>query len=157
MRFILFDKIVSFEKAVGGVGIKNVTIGEEFFIKHYDRSPIMPEPLLIETVAQVGGWIIAVSCDYKYSAVLAKVSKARFHKTVRPGDQLSIEIKIIDFGDYGASVNGVIKVDRDVVAEVEKLMYVHHETPDNLKKEFIDSYVFNSGGFLDREGNCKGG
>ena len=44
MRFILFDKIVGLEKGVGGVGIKNVTIGEEFFIKHYDRLPIMPEP-----------------------------------------------------------------------------------------------------------------
>ena len=38
-----------------------------------------------------------------------------------------------------------------IVAEVEKLMYVHHETSEALKKESIDSYVFNSGGFLDNE------
>lgn len=153
MRFILFDKIVSLKKGVSGIGIKNVTIGEEFFIKHYDRSPVMPEPLLIEAIAQVGGWVIAVSCDYKYSAVMGKISSSKFHRSVRPGDQLSVEVEIVSLSDYGSTVSGVAKVDGEIVAEVEKLMYVHHETSDALKKESIDSYVFNSGGFLNRDGS----
>lgn len=155
MRFILFDKIVSFEKEVGGVGVKNVTIGEDFFIKHYDRSPIMPEPLLVEAVAQVGGWIIAVSCGYKFSAIMAKIGNAKFYKPVRPGDQISLHIKIVSFNDYGSTIDGVAKVSGEIVAEVDKLMYVHHETPDNFKKETLNSYIFNSGGFLDKDGNYK--
>lgn len=157
MRFILFDKIVGFEKNVGGVGIKNVTIGEDFFIKHYDRTSIMPEALLIECVAQVGGWIIAVSCDYKYSALMAKIGGVRFHRIVRPGDQLKINIEIISSGDYGSTINGIVKVDGDIVAEISKLMYVHHENSESMKKEIINTNIFNSGGYLDKDGNCTDG
>lgn len=157
MRFILFDKIVKLKKSSSGIGIKNVTIGEDFFIKHYDKTPIMPEPLLIECVAQVGGWIIAVSCDHKYSALMAKIGESKFHKVVRPGDQLEINIEIVSSNDYGSTVNGVVKVDKNIVAEVKKLMYVHHDNSEVMKKEVIDTNIFNSGGFLDKNGNIIGG
>ncbi len=157
MRFFLFDKIISFEKGSGGSGIKNVSLGEDFFIKHFDRDPVMPEPLVIEAVAQVGGWVIAVSCDYKYSAIMGKVGKARFHRPVRPGDQLRIDIDLITSNDYGSTVNGLVKVDGEVVAEIERLTYIHHESDGKLKEETLNTYIYNSGGFLDRDGNCKGG
>ena len=64
MRFYLIDKVIHFEPGKIGVGIKNVTLAEEFFVKHYDRAPLMPEPLIIEAMAQMGGWTIAVSAHY---------------------------------------------------------------------------------------------
>ena len=157
MRFILFDKIVELKKGVSGTGIKNVTIGEDFFIKHYDKSPIMPEPLLIECVAQIGGWIIAVSCDHKYSALMAKIGESEFYNTVRPGDQLGINIEIVSSNDYGSTINGVVKVGENIVAKVKGLMYIHHENSDVMKKEIISTNIFNSGGFLDKNGNIIGG
>lgn len=152
MRFILFDKIVGFEKNSRGVGIKNVTIGEDFFRKHYDRIPIMPESLLIECVAQVAGWTIAVSCDFKYSAIILKIGEAKFLKDVRPGDQLEINIEIVSSSDYGSTVNGIVTVDGDTVAEISRIMYVHHKNSESMKKEMIKTNIFNSGGYLDKDG-----
>ena len=151
MRFILFDKIVSLEKMVGGVGIKNVTIGEEFFVSHYSRKPIMPESLILESIAQIGGWVITLSSGYKYSTILAKIGAARFSNIVRPGDQLCIHIEIVLFNDYGSSIKGVAKVGNEVVAEVDNIVYVHHENDERNIKETMKSYIFNSGGFLDKE------
>lgn len=157
MRFILFDKILSCEKGVGGVGVKNVTIGEDFFRNHFDRSAVMPESLLIESVAQVGGWLVAVSCDHKYSAILTKVGSARFYRSVRPGDQLHIDVRIGHFNDYASTIDADVTVEGAAVAEVSKLMYVLNENDKEFRQEMIASNVFNSGGFLDSSGNCKGG
>lgn len=157
MRFLLFDKIIGLKKGAKGTGIKNITLGEDFFIKHYDKTPIMPEPLIIESIAQVGGWVIAVSCNYKYSAIMVMVGRAKFYNLVRPGDQLIIHVELLSSNDYGSTIQGVAKVNDIVVAEVDKLAYVHHELSEEMKKEVINTYIYNSGGFLDREGNLKVG
>lgn len=155
MRFILFDKIVDFKKNVSGVGIKNVTVGEDFFIEHYTRRPIMPEPLVVEAVAQIGGWVISVSGDFKYAAILAKIGNAKFYKSIRPGDQLRIDVEILSLNDYGASIRGVAKVEGTVVAEVDNLTYILHELSEEMKKDTINTNIYNSGGFLDNNGVCK--
>ena len=152
MRFILFDKIVSLKRWVSCVGIKNVTIGEGYFLDHYSKAPIMPEALMIECVAQIGGWAITISSDYKYSTILAKIGKARFFTSVCPGDQLSILVEIVSSNDYGSIVKGTISVDGSVVAEIDNLSYAHHEVSESGKMESLDTYIFNSGGFLGSDG-----
>ena len=155
MRFILFDKIVDFKKNVGGIGIKNVTVGEDFFIEHYTKLPIMPEPLVVEAIAQIGGWVISLSCDFKYAAIMAKIGNAKFHKSIRPGDQLRIDVEILSMNDYGASIRGIAKVEGNIVAEVDNLSYVLHELSDEMKRDTINTNIYNSGGFLDNNGICK--
>ena len=80
MRFYLIDKITHFESGKSGTGIKNVTLTEDFFVKHYDRTPLMPEPLIIEALAQVGGWTIAVSTQYHSVAIMLRIDNVRFYR-----------------------------------------------------------------------------
>lgn len=155
MRFLLFDKIVGLKKGISCVGVKNVTIGEDFFKDHYARKPLMPEPLLIESIAQVGGWAVTLSSDYKHSVILAKIGNARFFKSVRPGDQLIIQTEILSSNDYGSVIKGSVTVGGEVAAEVDSISYVHHKILETGREELINSYIFNSGGFLDNDGKCK--
>jgi len=157
MRFVLFDKIDSFDKGIGCVGTKNVTIGEDYFLDHYSRLPLMPEPLMIESLAQVGGWAITLSNDYKYSPILAKIGIAKFFRPVRPGDQLKVHVEIVASNDYGSSIKGFIKVEDEIVAEVDNLSYAHHAISEETKDETIDAHIFSSGGFLKNRFNDKGG
>ena len=53
--FLMVDRIVQMETGVRAVGIKNVTINEEFFQGHFPDHPIMPGVLIIEALAQVAG------------------------------------------------------------------------------------------------------
>jgi len=153
MRFYLFDKVIQFVPGQSGVGVKNITLAEDFFIKHYDRTPLMPEPLVIEALAQLGGWTIALSTHWRYVAILLRIDKVRFYKPVRPGDQLILKVDILSINDNGSLIEGRAEVNGQVVAQAERIMYGNNPVPDHLKDFIKKSYIYVSGGFLDREGN----
>jgi len=153
MRFYLFDKVIQFVPGQSGVGVKNITLAEDFFIKHYDRTPLMPEPLVIEALAQMGGWTIALSTQWRYVAILLRIDKVRFYKPVRPGDQLILKVEILSINDNGSLIEGRAEVNGQVVAQAERIMYGNNPVPDHLKDFIKKSYIYVSGGFLDREGN----
>jgi 3-hydroxyacyl-[acyl-carrier-protein] dehydratase len=50
--FVLLDGIVEYQKGVGLVGIKGVTLSENHFQGHFPGKPIMPGVLVIEALAQ---------------------------------------------------------------------------------------------------------
>ena len=52
---LLVDRIIDLVPFESGVGIKNVTMMEEFFRGHFPEAPIMPGVLILEAMAQVGG------------------------------------------------------------------------------------------------------
>ena len=155
MRFLLFDKIVSYEKGKRGTGIKNVTLGEDFLIKHYDRFPIMPESLIIESLAQVGGWIISVSSNYRYAAIMVMVEGVKFYRPVTPGDQLLLSVEIGEIDKTGTLVKGNASIGDDPAATIERLVYILYEVPENLKEEIKERQIYLSGGFLSRDGEVK--
>ena len=95
--FLLLDRVISIEEGKSIVALKNVTINEEFFNGHFPSFPVMPGVLIVEAMAQAGG-ILAMQ---DLGGVLGNrkiffmsIDKARFRKTVIPGDQLRIEIGI---------------------------------------------------------------
>ena len=61
--FLLVDKILELEPKKRVVGIKNVTINEPFFEGHFPGHPIMPAVLIIEAMAQVGGFMVMTTVD----------------------------------------------------------------------------------------------
>lgn len=96
--FLLVDKLLEVEPRKRAVGLKNVTINEEFFQGHYPESPVMPGVLIIEAMAQVSG--LAVLTDDEVKGMVpyfAGIDKVRFRKPVVPGDQLRIEANIVTF------------------------------------------------------------
>ncbi len=68
-----------------------------FFKGHFPDRPIMPGVLLIETIAQAGALIIALSgsLDAGQFIAFSGVESAKFRKPVKPGDRLTIDAKIL--------------------------------------------------------------
>ena len=148
MRFLFFDRIEHFVSGKEATGIKNISGGEEFFLNHYTRVPILPEPLIIEALAQVGGWAISTSANYCYLAIMVMIDEVKFLKPVQPGDQLVLKIEITEMNDYGAAIRGIAFVKEDVVAHVDRIYYTLFNIPKEHRKRIREGYIFASGKYL---------
>lgn len=91
--FLLVDRIISLESGKRAVGIKNVTINENFFVGHFPGKPVMPGVLIIEAMAQVGGVMMLSPEENRGKlAYFMAANDVKFRKTVVPGDQLCLEV-----------------------------------------------------------------
>lgn len=91
--FLLVDRIISLESGKRAVGIKNVTINENFFVGHFPGKPVMPGVLIIEAMAQVGGVMMLSPEENRGKlAYFMAANDVKFRKTVVPGDQLTLEV-----------------------------------------------------------------
>ncbi|MDZ4839628.1 MAG: bifunctional UDP-3-O-[3-hydroxymyristoyl] N-acetylglucosamine deacetylase/3-hydroxyacyl-ACP dehydratase [Bacteroidota bacterium] len=93
--FLFVDKIIEV-KPKYVVGIKNVTITEDFFRGHFPNNPIMPGVLQLEAMGQVGGVLILSQVDdpQNYSTYFMKIDNAKFKDKVVPGDTMIIRMEL---------------------------------------------------------------
>jgi 3-hydroxyacyl-[acyl-carrier-protein] dehydratase len=118
--FLLVDRIIEMETGIRALGIKNVTINEGFFQGHFPEQPIMPGVLIIEALAQVAG-VLAFSSGASEgkSVYFMSIEKAKFRKPVFPGDQLKLEVKILQQRGNVWKFSGSAAVEEKIVTEAE--------------------------------------
>jgi UDP-3-O-[3-hydroxymyristoyl] N-acetylglucosamine deacetylase/3-hydroxyacyl-[acyl-carrier-protein] dehydratase len=120
--FLLVDKIIELQLDKKVVGIKNVTVNEQFFNGHFPNQPVMPGVLIIEAMAQVSGILLLNSFidPENHIVYFMSINNAKFRKPVMPGDQLILEAELVQVksGKY-FSVKGMAYVDNNPVAEAE--------------------------------------
>ena len=115
--FVMVDRIESLtEDSI--VGLKNLTLNEPFFQGHFPGHPVMPGVLQLEAIAQVAG-IFATLHSGQPGAVAYFMSadKVKFRRRVVPGDQLTIDVKMVKWGGKIGKANGVCRVGDQVASE----------------------------------------
>jgi beta-hydroxyacyl-ACP dehydratase FabZ len=117
--FLLVDRIVEIEGDKRIVGLKNVTINEPFFQGHFPGAPVMPGVLIIECMAQVAGVMIYRDMPDKDRKLIyfTSIENAKFRRPVLPGDQLRIEMQLLNRRTNFGKMNGQATVDGKMVAE----------------------------------------
>ena len=119
--FLLVDRIIEMDPPKRVVGLKNVTINEPFFQGHFPGHPIMPGVLIVEAMAQVGGMLLmgAVPDPANKVVYFTSLNNVKWRKPVKPGDQLRMELEMLQVRGMMCRMQGVAKVDGDVVCEAE--------------------------------------
>ena len=118
--FLLVDKIteMDLEKKIV-VGIKNITMNEEFFQGHFPGHPIMPGVLQVEAMAQTGGILLRqiMHSEKPILPFFMALDNVRFRSQVQPGDQLVMTVEITKLKSKLAKFKGVATVDGKVATE----------------------------------------
>ncbi len=131
--FLLVDRILELELGKRVVGIKNVTINEPFFQGHFPGHPIMPGVLILEAMAQVGGFLLMRSLDTraeKKVLYFTGIERARFRRPVVPGDQLRFELEILQLRRQMCRMRGEAMVDGNLAVEAEMSAVVVDRDPE---------------------------
>ena len=117
--FLLIDRVLEIEPRQRIVAIKNVTINEPHFTGHFPDYPIMPGVLMIEAIAQTGGALLLTEIPDRESKlmVFTGIEAARFRRPVTPGDQLRIEVKVLNWRTRVVKMAGEITVEGKVVCD----------------------------------------
>jgi UDP-3-O-[3-hydroxymyristoyl] N-acetylglucosamine deacetylase/3-hydroxyacyl-[acyl-carrier-protein] dehydratase len=93
--FLLVDKVMELtDKHV--IAVKNVTYNEPFFQGHFPGNCVMPGVLLVEALAQAGGFLaIPRDTEEKYDTYFLKIENCKFKQKVVPGDTLILKMELL--------------------------------------------------------------
>jgi 3-hydroxyacyl-[acyl-carrier-protein] dehydratase len=117
--FLLIDRVVELIRFKRLVAIKSVSINEPFFQGHFPGFPIMPGALIVEAIAQAGGVLLLpeVPDRDKLLMVFTGIDRAKFRRPVTPGDQLRIEVDVLNWKPRATRLHGHAYVDGKLACE----------------------------------------
>jgi 3-hydroxyacyl-[acyl-carrier-protein] dehydratase len=117
--FLLIDRVVEMVPRQRIVAIKNVTFNEPQFQGHFPDYPIMPGVLMVEAIAQAGGALLLSEIPDRDSKLMlfTSIENARFRRPVTPGDQLRIEVTVLNWRTRAVKMSGSITVDGKLVCD----------------------------------------
>jgi 3-hydroxyacyl-[acyl-carrier-protein] dehydratase len=120
---LLVDRVLELEPRKRIVGIKNVTANEQFFLGHFPGAPVMPGVLIVEAMAQCGAVLVLRDIPDRLEKLFlfGGVDKARFRRPVVPGDQLRMEVEIVQARSNSVKIHGVATVEGELAAEADML------------------------------------
>jgi 3-hydroxyacyl-[acyl-carrier-protein] dehydratase len=116
---LLIDRILELEPRKRIVALKNVSINEPQFAGHFPDYPIMPGVMMVEAIAQAGGALLLTEIPDREDKlmVFTGIDSARFRKPVVPGDQLRIEVTVLNWRSTAVKMRGLATVDGKLACE----------------------------------------
>ncbi len=138
MRWSWLDRYTEFIRGKRAVAIKNVALSEEPISDYLPGFPVLPNSLIVEGMAWAGGILTSDARGFQERVVLAKVTKAVFHRPAVPGDQLTYTAVIEGIEDEGAFIRGTSYIGDELQAEIDLFLAHLGDRFDEVEGDLID-------------------
>jgi len=130
--FLMIDRVVDVVAGISAVGIKNVSINEDFFRGHFPQHPVMPGVLMIEAMAQTAAVLVVHTLGAESEGKLVyfmSVDNARFRHPVFPGDRLHVQVVKKQNRGQVWKFDGTARVDGKLMAEATFAAMIRDHAP----------------------------
>jgi len=129
--FQMVDRIDALDPAAGTISTTcNVPAQSPVFIGHFPGFPRLPGALMIETMAQTGGWLVLAKLRFVRMPFLTRVESAKLRRFVEPGETLNGAATLVHDGSGFAVIEAVISTGGQKVASAE-IRYVVGPFPND--------------------------
>lgn len=118
--FLLLDRVLEVDGDTIRA-VKNVTMNEPWVTGHFPGRPVMPGVLLVEAMAQAGGYLIGLTEDDRDHKLImfTGIDNCRFRRSVTPGDVVILEVEIVARRRNFTKLTGRALVDGEVACEAD--------------------------------------
>jgi 3-hydroxyacyl-[acyl-carrier-protein] dehydratase len=144
VRWVWVDKFEEFVPGERAVGVKSVSLAEDYLADHFPGFPVMPASLMIEGMAQTAGILVGHARDFREKVILAKIKQAVFHRAIEPGRTLRYEARIEHLTEAAAGTTGRILCGDELVGEVD-LVFSHIDQNISGVEFPAENFVFSKG------------
>jgi 3-hydroxyacyl-[acyl-carrier-protein] dehydratase len=138
MRLLLYDCITGLSSGESITGIKTFCLSEECFRRHFNKEALIPGVMFIEAMAQLLGWLIIYSHDFRLSAVMSLIEDVKVAPDLRPGFTAEIHARLVSTSKSDSLGSARMMADGREIASIGRIIYVHSPGADRdaLKKMF---------------------
>lgn len=125
MRFLYYDSVTHIEKGKSIIGVKTFSLSEEFLRGHYKKVARVPAVIMIEAMAQLLGWLIIFSHDFRLSPIMSLLEEVTLTPHLRPGFKAEIQGEIVSSSKRDSLGRARMYVEGRVIASMERIIYSH--------------------------------
>ncbi|MFZ2446400.1 MAG: hypothetical protein WAW37_08580 [Syntrophobacteraceae bacterium] len=138
MRLLLYDRITSLDPGKSITGVKTFSLADEFLRKHFKKEALVPGVMYIEAMAQLLGWLVIHTHDFRLSAVMSLIQDVKISPDLRPGFSAEISGRLISTSSRDSLGSARMTVDGREIASMGRIIYVHSPKadPDRLRAMF---------------------
>ena len=113
MRYFLIDRVTELLTGERARGLKNITLSDEVLHDHFPDHPVMPGALVVESAAQLGGFLLEMTVNKPGApllrAVLVQIDQAKFYAPAVPGDCLEVTATLDALRETAATVSADVR------------------------------------------------
>jgi len=138
--FQMVDRVTALDPAAGTVRADcRVPDESPVFEGHFPGHPLLPGALMIETLAQTGGWLLLARARFARMVFLAQVREAKLRAFVAPGQALVASARLVHDGSGYAVMAGQLEADGKKVADAELTFRIVAFPTSDLRARMLDA------------------
>jgi 3-hydroxyacyl-[acyl-carrier-protein] dehydratase len=142
MKFVLIDRIVSWEKGKSLTAVKSVSLAEEYLADHFPTFPVLPGVLLLQGLIESASWLVRRTESFAHSMILLEQARnVKYRSFLPPGSQIEYTVEAKALEENTSSFTGYGVADEQKIVEARLVLRHFNLSDNNAALAAVDAQV----------------